>query len=136
MKYYYIIFETGNKGYVIDSTQSEIHPKEFENRYFKLETSIKNQMNNGFTDLEIIKNISTIKSYSIETYKSEIVVNDEVIDFVKWGLGESNFLYFIIASQKITDFFNLPRLHSSLFCYFSGLVKEDGKEKLLYLYMN
>ena len=139
MKYYYVLFESAQTGYLIAKAKSNLYLKEMEKHYEQIRDFVDEQMYIGKNDQEILTALRPILNYSIDTYKADIIIkngNNSLINMIT-GPGSRNAIYYLVSHDEITNFANLPRNEPSIDCFFSSIIKdEDGDDSVQELYLN
>lgn len=114
-KYCYIIFESGNNGYLIKEEMIPFDNNYFENQYYKIADFVYELMQKGLKELEIVSTINYTKIYPIKTFKEEISpYNDFNLLDIKLSKCESNTIYYIQTFKKITKFTGVIRYDASI----------------------
>lgn len=141
MKYFYIIYETGQTGYIIAKAKSNLYLKEMENHYQKISDYISEQLYLGKTKEYILGKLKPVAKYAIDTHKAVISLdeNKQEKSLIRLYVapGENDYLYFIAVHNEIKDFTKVNRFEPSIDCFFSSIIKdEDGDDAVLQLYLN
>ena len=133
-EYYYTLFESGNKGFVL---KEEYEPRKFQyqltEEFFDLSALVGEKFHNGISEEKLLEEIGYSLVYELNSHKEEIISFPEgfcsVLGTSK-DKSDKNTMYIIVTSKKITDFSNLPRHTSSRYTVFLGSIRNDEGEKL------
>jgi len=136
--YNYILFESGNNGYVIKEEHRPFYYKDLENEYHQIRDFIDLRMYQGYSDEKIMGELKFQKSYQIKTHREEINPNNDfrVCNF-QYGRDERNVIYYMETLDRIQDFSKIPRYDESRHVLFlSNIINPEGFEDSTELYLN
>lgn len=141
-KYFYILFETENNGYIL---KEEFLPPKFEEEqkqskaFFALTEIVGEKLYNGYSEQKLLDEIGYISDYEISSNREEIKHTQGLCTVL--GLCNSkcgkNTMYLIMTTKKIESFSQIPRYDASRHAIFlSSLRDQDGFEESAELYLN
>lgn len=114
--YFYTIFETGAKGYILkEKLLNPSFEKTEQDDFFELAEIIGEKLSTN-TEEELLNEIGYLCSYNIETHKAQIKTHTQGIGTVlasSKDKNRKNTMYLILTIDKITDFSNFPRHNPS-----------------------
>jgi|SRR5690606_13013440 len=115
-KYFYTIFETRTKGYILkEKLLNPSFEKTEQDDFFQLAEIIGEKLSTN-TEEELLNEIGYLCSYNIETHKAQIKTHTQGIGTVlasSKDKNRKNTMYLILTIDKITDFSNFPRHNPS-----------------------
>lgn len=141
MKHFYIIYETGQTGYILAKAKSNLYLQDMETQYQKISDYISEQLYLGKTKEHVLDKLKPVAKYTIDTHKAVISLdeNKQEKSLIRLYVapGENDNLYFIATHDEIKDFTNVSRFEPSVDCFFSSIIKyEDGDDAVMELYLN
>lgn len=137
--YFYVIFESGTKGYILKEKLSKPSFEKIEqDDFFELAEMIGEKLS-SITEEELLNEIGYLSFYSIETHKAEIKIHTQGVGTV---LGCSkdkkreNTMYLILTIEKIDDFYCFPRHNPSREIIFFNNPELNEIENINEYYLN
>ena len=127
--YNYLIFELGNKGYVIGVFETY---KKGEFEYNEFQDFICERKVKGLSEQEIIDSHSKIMTYDIEIHKAVIMLDDRILQSMT-GFYDNGTMYLLCCNQEIKDFTKLKRRNPAITSVFTDTL---GDEEAIQLYLN
>lgn len=141
MKYFYILYETEQTGYILAKAKSNLYLQDMENQYQKISDFIAEQLYFGKTKEYVLDKLKPVAKYAIDTHKAVINLEEhkhsKSIIRLYVAPGKEDNLYFIATHSEIKNFKKISRFEPSIDCFFSSIIKdEDGDDAVIELYLN
>jgi len=132
--YFYVLFETGNKGFILSEKNMDFTSfKKIENEFFVVAESIGEKLLT-MTEEELLTEIGYISFYDIKTHKAEIDIS--YVRAISYDKQSRNTMYLISTIEKVYDFSNYKRYHSSREKFFFSNPKIAELPKISEVYLN
>ena len=127
--YNYLIFELGNKGYVIDVFDTY---KKGEFEFNEFQDFICERKVQGMSEQEIINEHSKLLTYDIATHKAVIMLDKRILQSMS-GFYDNGTLYLLCCNQKIEDFTKFERRNPAITSVFIETLSDD---EAIQIYLN
>ena len=132
--YFYILFETGNKGFILIEKNLDLtFFRKLEDEFVELAESIGEKLLT-MTEETLLTGIGYVCSYNIENHKAEIDTSNTIA--TSFDKQRRNTMYLIHTKEKVSDFSNYQRLHPSREKFFFNNPKIAELPKISDCYLN